>query len=284
MHARSERAVLAHADTLHTMEVTGALQLVVVGTAPQSRLAPGVVFDWDGASSSVEIGRDASCGVCVPDGTVSRCHARLHCQDTRFLVEAVSASNGTFLDGERLQVRTRHELVSGARLQLGGLLFEIATSQATVAVLESLEEQAPALSRSAGAVALEVTWDAQFCTVAVGGQLVKLQPLPAKALGLLLERPGEVVHRWDLIEALGAGTNLAQVASQIRTALLECVQHGTLSLELVRARVAEHHAELGLDDVERMDLRTLMRHLVAARRGHGYRICIAASDVVARQV
>jgi transcriptional regulator with GAF, ATPase, and Fis domain len=45
------------------------------------------------------IGRDPSCGVCVPEGAVSRQHARIRFQDGQWFIGDLSSRNGTLVDG-----------------------------------------------------------------------------------------------------------------------------------------------------------------------------------------
>ena len=133
-------------------------------------------------------------------------------------------------------------------------------------------------------IRLDVTWDADHCSVAIEGQLLALPPLAAKALGMVAENAGQVVHRWDLVDHLGRGTNLAQVFSVVRSAFLTAVEQGTISLASIRAHVRQHNAATQVAELDALDPRSVLRHFVAARRGHGYRICLSADEVTVRRL
>ncbi len=62
------------------------------------------------------IGRDPSCGVCVPEGAVSRQHARVSFRNTRWIVSDLGSRNGTLVDGRfvtELALEDHHELRVG---------------------------------------------------------------------------------------------------------------------------------------------------------------------------
>jgi transcriptional regulator with GAF, ATPase, and Fis domain len=62
------------------------------------------------------IGRDPTCGVCVPEGAVSRQHARVSFRGTRWVVTDLGSRNGTLIDGRfitELALQDQHELRVG---------------------------------------------------------------------------------------------------------------------------------------------------------------------------
>jgi diguanylate cyclase (GGDEF)-like protein len=77
------------------------------------------------------IGRGKDCHVRLDDAGTSRTHARIvMTQEGHYLVEDLSSTNGTFLDGKRVE---RQELKSGDRIQIGPTVvisFAILDSQA----------------------------------------------------------------------------------------------------------------------------------------------------------
>ncbi len=68
----------------------------------------------------LRLGRDASNAIQVHDTEVSRQHAELRHSDEGFVVSDLGSSNGTYVNGQRIQ---RHLLSSGDQLQLGKTLM-----------------------------------------------------------------------------------------------------------------------------------------------------------------
>ena len=69
------------------------------------------------------IGRSPNCAIGLPDDTfASGLHARVYRRDGAVWVEDLGSTNGTHLNGGRLE--TGQQLVSGDRLQVGGTIFE----------------------------------------------------------------------------------------------------------------------------------------------------------------
>jgi len=63
------------------------------------------------------IGRSTEVGITLPDDSLSRQHARLLRDGTKYTIEDLGSTNGTFVDGERLEApRT---LEDGSRIHLG---------------------------------------------------------------------------------------------------------------------------------------------------------------------
>ncbi|MFO0548278.1 MAG: sigma 54-interacting transcriptional regulator [Polyangiaceae bacterium] len=62
------------------------------------------------------IGRDPSCGLCVPEGAVSRQHARIRFQSGKWVVNDLGSRNGTLVDGRfvnELMLEDLHEIRVG---------------------------------------------------------------------------------------------------------------------------------------------------------------------------
>jgi hypothetical protein len=78
-----------------------------------------------GAAGSWTIGRASENDLILSDGTVSSRHARLDAQSGVLTVTDVGSSNGTFLNGVRLQPHISAPLRAGDRLQLGQSEFVI---------------------------------------------------------------------------------------------------------------------------------------------------------------
>ncbi|HXO21692.1 MAG TPA: FHA domain-containing protein [Thermoanaerobaculia bacterium] len=65
----------------------------------------------------VTVGRSRSCGVVLRDPSVSRGHALLSVTPVRIAIQDMRSSNGTYLNGRRLEAET--ELADGDRLVIG---------------------------------------------------------------------------------------------------------------------------------------------------------------------
>ena len=84
------------------------------------------------AEHSSTIGRSVRAGVCVPDEGVSREHARIsRGPDGAVILEDLGSTNGTFINGERVQSRM---LKDGDKIELGG------TTILKFSLQDSLEE------------------------------------------------------------------------------------------------------------------------------------------------
>jgi len=64
----------------------------------------------------VVLGRSRECAVRLPDVDTSRRHAKIVCAGGRFVLYDLASTNGTFVNGERIEQR---ELRPGDRLQIG---------------------------------------------------------------------------------------------------------------------------------------------------------------------
>jgi len=102
-------------------ESTRAVVTVVTGPGA------GRVFS---VSGEAVIGRGKEAHVRIDDGGASRAHARIYASGGSYVVEDLGSTNGTFVDGRRIE---RAELKSGDRIHLGPhivLSFAILDAQA----------------------------------------------------------------------------------------------------------------------------------------------------------
>jgi two-component system cell cycle response regulator len=65
----------------------------------------------------IVIGRSTDVGICLPDDSLSRQHARIRRSGVGYTIEDLGSTNGTFLDGERLDGPAALE--DGSRIHLG---------------------------------------------------------------------------------------------------------------------------------------------------------------------
>lgn len=110
-----ERSITAEIDVASLEKQAGRLEVHGAAFIVLSGANVGREIRLDRAD--LTIGRDGSCGICLPDEGVSREHARLTLTDGRgWLVEDLGSRNGTLVNGERVQ---RRVLRDGDRLLFG---------------------------------------------------------------------------------------------------------------------------------------------------------------------
>ena len=68
------------------------------------------------------IGRDASCDVPIDNIGISRTHCRFVCDGGRFFVEDAGSSNGTFVNGERVEAAL---LEDGDQIRFGSVRYQL---------------------------------------------------------------------------------------------------------------------------------------------------------------
>jgi len=72
-------------------------------------------------TDTLVIGRQAGCDLVLPSPLVSREHARLYCEASRVSIEDLGSTNGTFVNGRRLDQRTA--LREGDRVTIASFAF-----------------------------------------------------------------------------------------------------------------------------------------------------------------
>lgn len=115
--------------------ITEGIQPVAAGTAaPASSPAPASLrLVGDGVELSVSddgeylIGREPTCDLTITDPTVSRRHATLVLQQGALSLRDEGSTNGTYVNGVRLEGGTEHPLKPGDHVQLGSVKFRVET-------------------------------------------------------------------------------------------------------------------------------------------------------------
>lgn len=244
--------------------------LCVVRAPEDSALSAGASFPVRNARCV--LGRSPDADVVLADRTVSRQHARIDVGDS-VTVSALTSSNGTFVNRGVVEPGTPVVLPSqGAELQLGGVVLDVVILAETAPVLEPVG--AALRARSSGPL-LTVVWDGGQCAARCGQRDLGLTGVAARFLGQLADRPGEVVHYWDLQQELKT-SHLAPLATSVRQALQAALTSGALDDARVRTAVQDLTGQATAD----MPGVELMRGLVQVRRGHGYVINLVPPDLV----
>jgi pSer/pThr/pTyr-binding forkhead associated (FHA) protein len=72
-------------------------------------------------------GRDSSNDIVIPEFTISNQHFQFRYDITRLVLSDLGSTNGTFLNGERIEPGRRVPVANGARLVFGRYQFEFMT-------------------------------------------------------------------------------------------------------------------------------------------------------------
>lgn len=194
---------------------------------------------WPVTRAGLLIGRDADCDVVVPDRQVSRHHARIRvAAEGEVYLEDLQSKNGTHVNGVAIEGPTR--LTDGDVIQVAvaARLLYVGT-EATMPL--TLEAGASAAGR--------LRIDEHAHRVWLGDRELSpaLSPPQYRLLELLLSRPGQVVRRDEVIEAVWSGNESEGISEQAIDALVR----------RLRERLAE--ADPG-------------RSYLVTVRGHGFRL------------
>ena len=106
------------------------------------RLIPGSGPPIEVSKDEALVGRDPGCDVVVPDGSVSRRHAKIQRRGEGFTVVDQGSANGTFIDSQRVAEVT---LRNGQELRFGAISFTVEIegfedAGATVAGIPAMSE------------------------------------------------------------------------------------------------------------------------------------------------
>lgn len=113
--------------------ITEGIEPAAPGGAPQPSNAASAIYRLVGEGVSLElssegeyaVGRDATCDLPITDATVSRRHATLLVRGGGAVIRDEGSTNGTYLNGVRLEPNTEHPLQTGDNLQLGGVKLRV---------------------------------------------------------------------------------------------------------------------------------------------------------------
>ena len=160
------------------------------------------------APTVTTIGRDPDNVIRFDSAAVSRRHARVYPDGPAFVIEDLGSTNGTYVNGARLEVSRPWPLHQHDYVSIG------------VVTLEFVNEETLKL--------LSLRLDRMTARVWVNGRPVRIVGRAYHALELLDRRQGEVITKDDLIETLWPRKRpenedhaLEQVISRVRRALGE---------------------------------------------------------------
>lgn len=104
-----------------TLDLSRQHAMLFCPPQPPLRIQPGV---------AVVIGRHKSCDLSVRCDDVSRRHAEVRADGSRFEIEDLSSTNGTFVNGER--VAGPRTLLPGDRIEIGSTMVTFCHIEATL--------------------------------------------------------------------------------------------------------------------------------------------------------
>lgn len=112
-----------HPDGVQTLLMPASVAAPLEGSALAIALEP-VVRD----AAQITLGRSPACDLQIEEGTVSQVHLVFRPAEGGWTVEDPGSTNGSWLDGVRLDKAAPHRLAEGARLQAAQVLFTFASS------------------------------------------------------------------------------------------------------------------------------------------------------------
>lgn len=125
--------MIVHRETLSEEDWREQHQMIIVIRGEQL----GVKFDLLQGLENFTIGRSADANITVQDETASWSHCQLVCYESRWYLEDLNSTNGTYIDTRR--VIGRKPLVSGDCFKVGKSIFKfVSTSQVEASYYEEI--------------------------------------------------------------------------------------------------------------------------------------------------
>lgn len=164
------------------------------------------------------IGRSRDCSFVLDYTEISRLHAQCTSDHLNIFVEDMGSTNGTYVNGRRLETHEIHRLRAGDTVSFAQVCTWVFDDPATTAQID------PVLLPRPG---LEI--DTAAARVTVGGAPLcpPLSPNQFALLALLVENAGRIVTREQLVECIwGSGQEVTDqtidaLVSRLRRRLLE---------------------------------------------------------------
>ncbi len=168
---------------------------------------PTIVRRWLLDKDVTRIGRLPDNEIAIDDRWVSRYHAEIRREATRYTVHDVGSKNGTYLNGQRLAMP--HALRDGDQISVAPLYVLTFVDYAATAPLP-------------GQQARPLELDATTRSVLVGGQPLDppLSQIQYDFLALLAQNPGRVFTRDQIIQAVWPTEDLSAISDDAINALV----------------------------------------------------------------
>jgi DNA-binding response OmpR family regulator len=173
---------------------------------------------WTLEADEIMLGRDQSCHVSLPSRWISRVHARLRRQGNQYVLEDANSKNGIYVNGQRIY--KPHILVDGDKLQLApGMDLVFVDSEATAPLPGRMVDQ------------LRLDHDER--QLYINGKLLSppLSTQQYQILSLLVEQPGKVYSRYEVIEAAWPDDNVEGVSDDAVDAMIRRLRQRLTELD-----------------------------------------------------
>lgn len=258
--------------------------LTVLKAPESSNLEPGhtVVARTDDNAAHI-LGRSSLADIPLEDVSISRKHARIEWDGQCWRLHNISKRNGVFLEGEAIEPGTARAFddSSAVRIQLGKVLLRLEWVRATQPHTDPIALDPPEATSlpETKETLLRIVRDGDCCVVYCKGRRVNVKPSSALALYALGQRPGEIVHHWDIMDLIARDLDLPQAISGARRSIRELLDRGEISREEVISSILATNADAQRKQLEELDDAALSRHLIFSRRGHGYGLALPAERV-----
>ena len=161
---------------------------------------------WTVQEQITTLGRWPDNHVVLPDRRVSRHHARIRHEGSLWVLEDLSSTNGTFLNGER--IAESQALQDGDRIQIAPAFQLRFVDKVSTSPISGLSQSA------------RLKLDADERQVYLGHRPVELSAAQYALLCFLVENAGRVVTRAEIAAAVWPESEAAGVSDQAIDALI----------------------------------------------------------------
>ncbi len=251
--------------------VGASWRVVVENSGKCTTVRPGQSFVLN--SNNAIIGRDPLSDIQLDDPTVSRRHLSVRRDGTMSTIHNLSSKSTSYLNSVPLFPGESTSFSdSNLRIQLGRAIIRLerVPDLGLAGPVMTDEAATQPFTHAALDPMLSVVWEHDHCHIRCHGRLMDLFPTSARILGLLCETPAEPVHKSELRKLVGPAPQLEQQITYIRRAFASMIDAGVLTVEEIRKQVRENSVGAHLKRLDTMDVPSLLRWFVCAKRGFGY--------------
>ena len=184
-----------------------------------------LIHEGDQAGKTVDlislpftIGRARDCGFVLDYTEISRLHARCYSDHLNIFLEDMGSTNGTFVNGRRLEAGEAHRLRAGDEVRFATVCRWVFDDPVTTAQIDPVQLPKPGL---------EIDMAAARVMIAGSPLYPPLSPNQFSLLALLYENAGRIVTRQEICQSVwGTEEDITDqtidaLVSRLRKRLLE---------------------------------------------------------------